>query len=64
MIEITKLRQRIKNLGRNSIEYTMSINEAKALLSEIELLIKPTVKEISVPLPQPIITKILDGGTF
>lgn len=66
-MEINKLRQRLKNAGRNATEYRMTVIEARALLKEFEeleqkLAEKPiTVNVISAPKPQ---SQIFDGGTF
>jgi phosphoserine phosphatase len=66
-MEINKLRQRLKNVGRNATEYRMTIAEATALLAEFEELEKKlaekpiTVTVISAPKPQ---SQIFDGGTF
>lgn len=67
MHEINKLRQRLRNVGRNVNEYRMTVEEAKSLVKEIEelerqLQVKP--KEIIVMKDAPVIARNLDGGTF
>ena len=66
MTEIEKLKFRLKNTNKNSVEYKMSISEAKALIQEIEMLenrstkiIEPIIESSKEP-----VYKILDGGTF
>lgn len=66
MNQITRLRQRLKNVGKNVIEYKMTIAEARELISEIDNLEKelvnknvPTVEETTQKIPRHI-----DGGTF
>lgn len=66
MKEIDRLRTRLKNIQKNVVEYRMTVAEAKALLQEIDILMKPTVVEKPIPVvveekPQ---SRILDGGTF
>ena len=67
MIEIAKLRARLKNAGKNVTEYRMTVIEAKALLNEIDNLLQQP--EVKTPGPVAIVehtslTHILDGGTF
>lgn len=66
MTEIEKLKFRIKNASRNSVEYKMSINEAKALIQEIEILENKSTKisEAITHIETEPVYKILDGGTF
>ena len=65
MIEINKLRTRLKNIQKNVIEYRMTVIEAKTLLQEIDELLKLKEK-----LPDMVIIdsiekiQIIDGGTF
>lgn len=68
MSEIAKLRQRLSNINKTVREYKMSVIEAKALITEIDLLkseitelTKPKVAEIDQP---HVIVKVMDGGTF
>jgi hypothetical protein len=68
MREIDKLRQRLKNVKREVVEYRMTVIEANALVGEFTALEK---KLLEIPLPQPIIepmpiniTRIIDGGSF
>lgn len=65
MYQINKLRQKLANANKHSVEYKMSVDDAKALLAEIDGLLKPSIPD------KPIITakakpsvNILDGGTF
>ncbi len=67
-MEIERLRARLKNVQRNVTEYRMTVIEAKALLQEIDNLIK---KQQEKPPPQVALnetavktTQILDGGVF
>ena len=65
MLQISKLRARLKNVQKNVTEYRMTVIEAKELLAEIDELLKP--KEIPVEViikEQPAIVRITDGGTF
>lgn len=66
MSEHERLRTRLKNVGRNVVEYRMTVQEAKDLLAEFDNVNKK-------PLPTAVIVrneeveivhKILDGGTF
>lgn len=66
MREVSKLRSRLKNVQRNVTEYRMTVIEAKALLAEIDNLLKDAAEE---KLPKEVIepvqtTRIIDGGTF
>ena len=65
MHEINKLRTRLKNVSKNATEYRMTIQEARSLLLEVDNLLKPkasTTEDTSEE--QPVIARILDGGTF
>jgi predicted transcriptional regulator len=65
MSEINKLRQRLKNINKNVTEYRMTVSEAKALISEIDELLKPDIEPAKEAIVAPtVITRILDGGTF
>lgn len=66
MKEITRLRSRLKNIQKNVVEYRMTVVEAKALLQEIDNLLKPSVVEKPpvVVLEEKLQSRILDGGTF
>jgi regulator of replication initiation timing len=66
MTEFEKLKHRLKNVGRNTTEYRMSVAEARNLVLEFEALKtqleKPQVEEV---LNEPtVITRIIDGGAF
>ena len=67
MNEINKLRQRLKNVGRNVTEYRMTVTEAKALVAEFDARDKELQEK---PQPQVVvnepatITRIIDGGVF
>jgi|APFre7841882630_1041343.scaffolds.fasta_scaffold168964_2 predicted RNase H-like nuclease (RuvC/YqgF family) len=68
MTEIDKLRQRLKNVDRNVIEYRMTVTEAHRLVQEFEQLEKELKEkpQVQVELNEPTITitQILDGGVF
>ena len=65
MSEIAKLRQRLQNINKNVTEYRMTVVEAKALIAEIDELLKPKIDPAKEAIKAPtVITKILDGGTF
>jgi hypothetical protein len=64
MNEINRLRQRLRNVGRNVLEYKMTIAEARALIAEFDardkvLQEKPQQVVINEPVK---ITRIIDGG--
>ncbi|HEY6437446.1 MAG TPA: hypothetical protein VIY47_12720 [Ignavibacteriaceae bacterium] len=65
MNEIKKLRQRLTNVGKNTVEYRMTVAEARQLLVEVEELSKPIVPAI---IPETDVVEIrqiiMDGGTF
>jgi predicted RNase H-like nuclease (RuvC/YqgF family) len=66
MSEIKKLRQRLKNVEKGVAEYRMSVNEAKALVKEIDQLekkLEEKPREVFVLAPS-LPTKIMDGGNF
>lgn len=65
MSEITKLRQRMTNVGKHVTEYRMTVSEAKSLLKEIGELQKQQEKPSEVAVNEPtVITRIIDGGAF
>ncbi len=65
MIEIEKFRQRMSFVGKYTKEYRMTVQEAKGLLAEIDLLIKEKEKPPEVVVNEPtVITRITDGGAF
>jgi len=69
MRQIQRLQIRLKNLNRNSTEFRMSVEEAKELLKEIELLQqqlaeKPTTVVQVVEKKSETFPRILDGGTL
>ncbi len=66
MIEINRLRARLKNVGKNVTEYRMTVNEASALLNEIDGLLKAKEQPhdvAAVPQTNHVI-RIIDGGTL
>lgn len=67
-MEIERLRARLKNVQRNVTEYRMTVTEAKALLQEIDVLIKKQQEKPSqqMALNETTVktTQILDGGVF
>lgn len=75
MIEISRLRQRLKNANPKS-EYRMTVTEAQSLLTEVDNLLKKTEQltrelEKQKELPKQVIvneptsrTRIIDGGAF
>jgi methyl coenzyme M reductase subunit C-like uncharacterized protein (methanogenesis marker protein 7) len=68
MHEFSKLKTRLKNMGKNASEYRMTVAEARALVIEIEKELSKT--PVAVPAAvvedevQTTIIRILDGGTF
>ena len=66
MSEIAKLRQRLKNVSRNTVEYRMTVSEAKNLLTEIDKLVTPVVMApiAETKVAEVMQPKIIDGGTF
>lgn len=66
MNEVDKLRMRLKNVGKNVIEYRMTIAEAKNLLAEIDKISSIQQEQPQqVVLNEPaIITRTIDGGDF
>lgn len=65
MSEIEKLRARLKNVQRNVTEYRMTVTEAKELLKEIDVLLKPKEKPLEVVVNETATTtRIIDGGVF
>jgi hypothetical protein len=68
MHEFSKLKTRLKNMGKNTTEYRMTVVEAQALVLEVERELAKTT--IAKPVPvvvdevQHTIIRILDGGTF
>lgn len=67
-MEISKLRQRLKNVKKNVVEYRMTVAEANALLAEIDIIIstppaEPITVFVSVP-TESSSNKDLDGGSF
>lgn len=69
MREISKLRARLKNVGKGVVEYKMPLIDAKNLLAEIEELILTKSKEVYIEVPvevvksEPVSPK-MDGGSF
>lgn len=75
MSEISKLKQRLGNINKNVTEYRMTVNEAKNLVKEFEVLqdsiseMKKVVDQLSLELKnRPEVEyesiRILDGGRF
>lgn len=65
MKEINKLRQRLTNIGKHTTEYRMTVTEAKAIIQEIDELIKEKEKPPEVVVNEPaVIIRITDGGAF
>jgi hypothetical protein len=67
MVEIRRLRNRLKNVGKNTTEYRMTVVEAKALLAEIDKLMEPAVVQAPVMAEvkaAPVTIEILDGGSL
>lgn len=65
MSEIKKLRQRLTNVGKNTVEYRMTVAEARQLLVEVDNLTKPVVPAIIPETNAAEIRQIImDGGTF
>lgn len=65
MSEIKKLRTRLSNVNKNVTQYSMTIVEARALISEIDSLISkqlPVTTAEAAPLV--VIHTIMDGGTL
>lgn len=66
MIEFEKLKLRLKNVGKNTTEYRMTVKEARDLLAEYEAMREKLEKpQVEVVLNEPaVITRIIDGGAF
>ena len=65
MYEIEKLRRRLKNVNKGTIEYRMSVTEANALLKEIDTILQKEDLPIKVDVNEPaVITRIMDGGVL
>lgn len=65
MREIAKLRQRLGNVSRNVTEFKMSVEEARLLLKEIDLLEEQLKEPVKTAVNVPnVITRTIDGGTF
>lgn len=66
MHEIEKLRRRLKNIGKHTTEYRMTVIEANALVAEFDELRKQQEKpHIEVVLNEPAVTtRIIDGGAL
>ncbi len=63
MIEIEKLRKRLRNVNKNVVDYKMTMAEAKNLLFEIDTLLKPPAPT-PVAAPTEIAKQVMDGGSF
>jgi len=65
MSEVGKLRQRLQNVNKNVTEYRMTVVEARALIVEIDELLKPKIEPVKEAIKAPtVIKRIMDGGTF
>jgi hypothetical protein len=65
MSEIAKLRQRLQNVNKNVTEYRMTVVEARALIAEIDILLKPKIEPAKEAITAPTtIIRIMDGGTL
>lgn len=67
MAEIAKLRTRLKNITKGVNEYRMTVVEAKALIAEIDELVKAADRPPQVIIREVEITtapKVLDAGGF
>jgi hypothetical protein len=66
MYEIEKLRKRLKNIGKHTTEYRMTVTEAIALVAEFDSLKKQQEKpQTEVVLNEPVVTtRIIDGGAL
>lgn len=64
MLEIDKLRQRLKNIKKGVTEYRMTVAEAQALVKEFDA--KAQEKpHMEAALNEPtVITRTIDGGAF
>lgn len=66
MTEFEKLKHRLKNVGKNTTEYRMTVAEARNLVLEFEDMKSKLEKpQTEVVLNEPtVITRIIDGGAF
>lgn len=66
MTEFEKLKHRLKNVGKNTTEYRMTVVEARNLVLEFEDMKSKLEKpQVEVVLNEPtVITRIIDGGAF
>jgi hypothetical protein len=67
MSEFQKLKQRLRNIGKNTTEYRMTVEEAKNLMVEFETISAKQEKpqtEVVLNEPTVIITRTLDGGAL
>jgi hypothetical protein len=66
MYEIEKLRKRLSNASKSTIEYRMTIVEARALILEIDDIIAKSriIEKVPEPVEEGIGIRILDGGTL
>jgi predicted nucleic acid-binding Zn-ribbon protein len=70
MKEIDRLRQRLTNISRNTVEYKMTVKEAKDLVKEFEVLerreeeLKEKLEQVKAIPIEPAAPRTLDGGTF
>ena len=51
MIEIQKLRQRLSNAGSRALEFRMTMDEAKALLADIDSELIKSTKKVEIIKP-------------
>lgn len=66
MTEFEKLKHRLKNVGKNTTEYRMTVAEARNLVLEFEDMKSKLEKpQTEVVLNEPTVTtRIIDGGAF
>lgn len=64
MTEFEKLKHRLRNVGKNTTEYRMTVKEARDLVEEIEQLLKEKPQPVVLNEPTITTTRILDGGAF
>jgi hypothetical protein len=65
MSEIAKLRQRLLRVNKNVVEYRMTIDEARSLITEIDEALKPKEPvEIIVTSTPDILHRVIDSGNF
>jgi predicted RNase H-like nuclease (RuvC/YqgF family) len=70
-MEIEKLKKRLQNANKAVFEFSITVIEARNLLTEISILeskireLENKVEDLSRPAPpMPTVTRIIDGGEF